>query len=127
MSSINQFSNFFSFIQNGYLIKKNKISIPFSQKILNLLDLLTYEGFLKGYQILENKKKINIFLKYYQKQPSLKKIIQVSKPSKRVYIKNKFLKKNSSEFLILSTNQGFLSYNDAKKKNIGGELVCKIL
>lgn len=121
------FSNLFSNIKNGYLSKKSKIIQSNSKQVINLLNILIREGFIKGYKILpENKNKLEIYLKYNNNQSILTEIKRMSKPGKRLYLKNKDLYKKKRGFYILSTSNGILTDLEAKKLNIGGEFICKI-
>jgi len=118
-------SNFFSKIKNGCLLRKTKIVQLKSKQIINILNLLIKEGYIRGYKLTLNNN-IDVYLKYKNNIPVIKDIKRLSKPSRRLYIKNKDLFKKQKGFLILSTSKGFLTDLQAKKLNIGGELICKI-
>jgi small subunit ribosomal protein S8 len=118
-------SNLFSTIKNGILSKKPKITQQNSKQSKNILNILIREGFIKSYKITKNNK-LEIYLKYKQNENVLYKIQKISKPGKRVYIKNKDLYKKKQGFYILSTSTGVLTDLEAKKINVGGELICKI-
>lgn len=124
------FSNFFSKIKNGYLAKKNKIIQYKSKQIIKILNIFLKEGIIKSYTFnKENPNIINIYLKYKKNQPVISNIKRISKPSKRIYIKNKDLFKiNKKGLFLLSTSQGSIITDlEAKKLNLGGELVCNII
>lgn len=77
----------------------------------------------KGFQ----HKKINIVLKYHKGVPVIRSLKRVSKPSKRVYAgRDQF--KTSEQYctLIVSTNKGVMSHVDAKKNNLGGEVLFEV-
>ena len=121
------FSNLFSAIQNGFLSNKSKITQLKSKKNIYLLNLFVYQGFIKSYKIsLKNQYKLEIFLKYNNNQPILRKIQRLSKPGKRLYIKHQEFFQKKKGFYIVSTSKGFLTEIEAKKLNLGGELICKI-
>jgi small subunit ribosomal protein S8 len=121
-------SNFFSKIKNGYLAKKNKIIQFKSKQIISILNILIKEGLIRSYQISKkNKNIILIYLKYNNNKPTIQQIIKISKPSRRIYIKNKdffYLKKRG--IYLISTSLGLFTSLQAKKLNIGGELICNI-
>lgn len=117
-------SNLFSKIKNGFLSKKTKIVQQESKQILYILNILIKEGFIKNYKIIE-KKQIIIYLKYKNNKSVIKNIKRISKPGKRIYIKNKDLYKKKG-FFIISTSYGLLTLLEAKKLNTGGELICNI-
>lgn len=121
-------SNFFSKIKNGYLAKKNKIIQFKSKQIINILNILIKEGLIKSYKISKkNKNIIYIYFKYKNNKPIIQQITRISKPSRRIYVKNKdlFQIKKKGIYLI-STSLGIYTILQAKKLNIGGELICNI-
>jgi small subunit ribosomal protein S8 len=118
-------SNLFSTIKNGYLSKKPKITQQNSKQSISILNIMVREGFIKSYKINSNNK-LEIYLKYRKNEPIITEIQRLSKPGKRVYIKNKDLYKKKRGFYIISTSNGILTDLEAKKLNIGGELICKI-
>ncbi len=118
-------SNLFSKIKNGYLSKKSKITQQYSKQSINILNILVKEGFIKSYKINSNNQ-LDIYLKYKNNKAVINEIIRLSKPGKRLYIKNKDLYIKKKGFYIISTSIGILTDLEAKKLNVGGELICKI-
>nr|YP_010507885.1 ribosomal protein S8 [Phytophthora asparagi]UXG55995.1 ribosomal protein S8 [Phytophthora asparagi] len=118
-------SNLFSKIKNGYLAKKSKIVQQKSKQSINILNILIKEGFIKSYKI-NSKNQLEIYLKYRKNKAVITEIKRLSKPGKRLYITNKDLYKKKTGFYIISTSIGILTDLQAKKLNIGGELICKI-
>ena len=117
-------SNLFSSIKNGILIKKTQITQQNSKQNINVLNILVREGFIKAYKINTNNNQLIIYLKYKKNKPVLNNIKRISKPGKRLYIKNKELFHKKKGFYIISSSNGFLTDLEAKRLNIGGELVC---
>ena len=118
-------SNLFSKIKNGYLAKKSKIINQKSKQNINILNIFLKEGFIKSYKINSNNQ-IDIYLKYKKNKAVISDIKRLSKPGKRLYITNKNLYKKKTGFFLISTSIGILTNLQAKKLNIGGELICKI-
>ena len=118
-------SNLFSKIKNGYLAKKSKIVQQKSKQSINILNILVKEGFIKSYKI-NSKNQLDIYLKYRKNKAVIIEIKRLSKPGKHLYITNKDLYKNKKGFYIISTSVGILTDLQAKKLNVGGELICKI-
>lgn len=118
-------SNLFSKIKNGYLAKKSKIIQQNSKQSINILNILVKEGFIKSYKI-NSKNQLDIYLKYKKNKAVITEIKRLSKPGKRLYITNKDLYKKKTGFYIISTSSGILTDLQAKKLNVGGELICKI-
>src|SRR6478752_6455237 len=111
-------SNLFSKIKNGYLSKKSKMTQQNSKQCINILNILVREGFIKSYKINSNNQ-LDIYLKYKKNKATITEIKRLSKQGKRLYIKKQ-------GFYILSTSIGILTDLQAKKLNVGGELICKI-
>nr|YP_010394061.1 ribosomal protein S8 [Peronospora belbahrii]DAZ88069.1 TPA_asm: ribosomal protein S8 [Peronospora belbahrii] len=118
-------SNLFSKIKNGYLAKKSKIIEHNSKQNMNILNILTKEGFIKSYK-LNSKNQLDVYLKYKNNKPVIKELKRLSKPGKRLYITNKNLYKRKTGLYLISTSMGILTDLQAKKLNVGGELICKI-
>jgi len=118
-------SNLFSKIKNGYLAKKSKIVQYKSKQSIYILNILIKEGFLKSYKI-NSKNQLDIYLKYKNNKAVITEIKRLSKPGKRLYITNKDLYKKKKGLYIISTSIGILTDLEAKKLNVGGELICKI-
>ncbi len=118
-------SNLFSKIKNGFLSKKTRIIQQNSKQSINVLNILLNEGFIKSYKI-NSKNQIEVFLKYKNNKSVINEIKRLSKPGKRLYIKNKDLYIKKHGIYIISTSLGLITDLEAKKLNIGGELICKI-
>ena len=118
-------------IRNGQMRSLNKIDVPFSNFRSKILEVLKKEGYIIDFKIDENKSKIkSIFvnLKYYEGQPVIKEIKRISKPGRRVYSRANSIPKiqNGLGMAIISTSQGVMSDIEARKNNIGGEIICKV-
>lgn len=118
-------SNFFSKIKNGFLSKKIKILQQNSKQSIDILNILINEGIIKSYKI-NSKNQIEVYLKYKNNKSVIYEIKRISKPGKRLYIKNKDLYIKKQGLYILSTSLGVITDLEAKKLNVGGELICKI-
>lgn len=118
-------SNLFSKIKNGFLSKKTKIIQQNSKQSVNVLNILVNEGFIKSYKI-NSKNQIEVFLKYKNNKSVINEIKRISKPGKRLYLKNRDLYIKKQGFYIISTSLGILTDLEAKKLNVGGEFICKI-
>lgn len=118
-------------IRNGYLVRQRRIRAPYSTIKENLVKILVKEGYLKKVTVEGKKpqeKELVLELKYSQREPAISHIERVSKPSLRVYLQAKELKSLRGGFgaRILSTSQGLMIDREAKKKNLGGEVICKL-
>jgi small subunit ribosomal protein S8 len=117
-------------IRNAQMRKKSKVSTPSSKLRGNVLDVLQAEGYIRGYSTVEQngQAEFEIELKYYDGEPVIREIERISKPGRRVYasVKNIPRVMNGLGLSILSTPQGVMSDNEARDKNVGGEVLCRV-
>jgi small subunit ribosomal protein S8 len=118
-------------IKNGYLASKKKVTVPYSKMKEALAKVLAQEGYLGNIKI-EGKEKIKktlvLDLVYDGKKGKLTDIKMVSKPGRRVYAAKDKIGKvlGGLGVIIISTPLGLLSDRQAKKKGVGGEVICKL-
>ena len=96
-----------------------------------MLSVLKNEGYIRDFKNIEERKGVNsikIDLKYYNGSPVIKKIKRISKPGIRKYSKISELSKpfGGLGISILSTPKGVMSDHEAKKNNVGGEVLCEV-
>tara|TARA_Y100001970_G_scaffold62532_1_gene79907 strand:+ start:787 stop:1185 length:399 start_codon:yes stop_codon:yes gene_type:complete len=118
-------------IKNAHQARKSFTSCFKSKLNMNVLAVLKNEGYIRDYKDLEIRKgisSIQIDLKYYNGTPVIKKIKRISKPGIRVYSKLAELPKpyGGLGISILSTPKGVMSDNQARKENVGGEILCEV-
>jgi small subunit ribosomal protein S8 len=117
-------------IRNAQMRKKSKVSTPGSKLRANVLDVLQAEGYIRGYSSVEQngQSEFEIELKYYDGEPVIRDIERISKPGRRVYASVRNLPRvmNGLGLSILSTPQGVMSDSEARDKNIGGEVLCRV-
>ena len=118
-------------IRNAQLRALNNVTIPSSKFRAKILDILKQEGYIANYKISSDSKKKESFLvdlKYSNGLPVIKEIKRVSKPGRRIYAKAGSIAKiqNGLGLAIVSTSMGIMSDNDARTKNIGGEIICRV-
>jgi small subunit ribosomal protein S8 len=118
-------------IRNAQLRRRPKVSTPASNMRARVLDVLTEEGYIRGYTRVEQKGSLPEFeieLKYYNGQPAIKEISRVSTPGRRVYSPVRDLRTvaNGLGVAILSTPKGVMSDARAKEENVGGEIICNV-
>ena len=131
MSFTDPIADMITRIRNAQLRKLNKVSIPNSKFRAKILDVLKEEGYISDYKFLTDKKNkgsLLVDLKYSNGQPVIKEISRVSKPGRRIYTRAGSIPKikNGLGIVIVSTSMGIMSDNDARSKNIGGEIICRV-
>lgn len=118
-------------INNALKSKKKTVIVPASKIKLEIVRILKEEGFIEDFKYIEEKPqpKIEIFLKYdEQKRGVISGLRRVSKPGRRVYLGYKALPKvlDGLGIAIVSTSQGIMTDHEARKRKIGGEVICEI-
>jgi small subunit ribosomal protein S8 len=118
-------------IRNAQMRRRPKVSTPASNLRGRVLDVLTDEGYIRGYARVElkgSKPEFEIELKYNNGQPAIRDISRVSKPGRRVYKAVKDIKTvaNGLGVAILSTPKGVMSDWRAREENVGGEILCNV-
>ena len=116
-------------IRNANSAKHETVDIPASNMKKAIADILQKEGYIKGYQIVEDGKQgvIRVTLKY---APGKVKVIhglrRVSKPGLRIYTNCEDIPKvmNGLGIAILSTSKGLMTDKEARKANVGGEVLA---
>ena len=118
-------------IRNGQTTNKKVVDAPASRFRKNVLEVLKREGFIRNFEEKQMRPGINFFeieLKYYNGKPVISEIKRVSKPGRRVYVRATSIPKiqNGLGLAIVSTSIGIMTDNDARSKNVGGEIICKV-
>ena len=129
MSLVDPIGDMLTRIRNGQMRFLNKIEVPASKFRQRILDILKTEGFIANYNIVSNNKNsFSIDLKYSDGSPVIKEIKRISKPGRRVYTKAESIPiiQNGLGLAIVSTSKGVMTDSDARKQNIGGEIICKV-
>ena len=131
MSFTDPIADMITRIRNAQLRTLDSVSIPSSKFRARILDVLKEEGYISDYKFLTDKKNkgsLLVDLKYSNGLPVIKEITRVSKPGRRIYSKAESIPKikNGLGIVIVSTSMGIMSDNDARSKNIGGEIICRV-
>ena len=118
-------------IRNAQMRKKSKVSTPASRLRRGVLDVLQSEGYIRGYAQVDfdnGKSEIEIELKYYDGEPVIRRLERISKPGRRVYASVRSIPRvnNGLGVSILSTPKGVMSDHDARDRNVGGEVLCRV-
>ena len=131
MSFTDPIADMITRIRNAQLRTLHSVSVPSSKFRARILDVLKEEGYISDYKFLsdaKNKGSLIVNLKYHNGLPVIKEIRRISKPGRRIYTKADSIPKIQSGLgiAIVSTSMGIMSDNDARSKNIGGEIICKV-
>ncbi|MEL6520906.1 MAG: 30S ribosomal protein S8 [Pseudomonadota bacterium] len=117
-------------IRNAQLRGKSTVRTPASKLRARVLDVLTNEGYIRGYEPVEDTKhpEIEISLKYYEGVPVIREVKRVSKPGRRVYMGVGEIPqvRQGLGVAIVSTSKGVMSDAKARTANVGGEVLCTV-
>ncbi len=118
-------------IRNAQRAKKSEVVSPASRLRENVLEVLKREGYIEGFERVNVKPGIDelrIKLKYHEGTSVITEIYRVSTPGRRVYSSVKDLPRvyNGLGISIISTPSGVMSDHEARKANVGGEILCQV-
>lgn len=118
-------------IRNGQHARMMTVDIPHSKIKMDVLRILQAEGYVKGFEINTESKfpKIQIQLRYDTKRkPVINHLRRVSKPGLRVYKGHDDLRPLRSGLgtQIVSTSSGLMTDREARRKRLGGEVICEV-
>ena len=116
-------------IKNAQVRNHSKVSLPSSKFKVKIANVLKSEGYIIDYKVTDDKKPlIEINLKYNSGNPVINTIERISKPGRRIFSSASSLPKinNGLGIAIVSTPQGVMTDVDARKKKLGGEIICKV-
>ncbi len=118
-------------IRNAQMRKHASLMVPASKLRGWVLDVLSAEGYIRGYSRVEKEGEKPIFdieLKYYEGEPVIQKIRRISKPGRRVYssVRDLGSVRNGLGISIVSTPKGVMSDAAARDANVGGEVLCEV-
>lgn len=117
-------------IRNGYMAKKSQVLMPYSKNKQAIANILIEQNYLKDMEVSEDgiKKTLVLNLLYKNRKPAITKIISISKSGRRIYKKSNDLPYVLSGYgeALISTSQGVMTATQARKRSLGGEVICKI-
>jgi len=123
-------------IRNAIRVEHPRVTMPSSKMKAAIAEILTDEGYVKGYEVLTNENSghqmLSMELKYVgkrrRKRPVITNLERVSVPGQRIYAG-----KDEIPFVlsgmgisIMTTSKGVMTGREAKKMGVGGEVVCKV-
>ena len=118
-------------LRNASMVSKPSVSIPHSNFKFELAKLLKNEGYVSDVKVSGEgvKKLIDIDMKYSEEGISvISGMNRLSKPGQRVYSSFDSLPRNNGGLgtVVVSTSRGLLSDSEARKRKLGGELICEV-
>ncbi|MFH0853613.1 MAG: 30S ribosomal protein S8 [bacterium] len=127
MSMSDPIADLLTRLRNAALIKQWQLRIPYSKLKKAILEILAREGYLESFEQEGQELVINL-QKTEQDLPVLKTIKRISSPGRRIYVKRSAVPRVMNEYgvAIISTSQGLMTDREARKKALGGEVICEV-
>jgi small subunit ribosomal protein S8 len=117
-------------LRNAATVRATSVSMPMSKMKFAIAKLLQSEGYLSRVETVTEGSRpvLRVELAYDEQGPKISAVKRVSKPGLRVYVKAEELKPVRSGFglAILSTPNGLMTSSEARKRRLGGELICEV-
>ena len=113
-------------IRNAHMALHKEVVVPRSKMKQRITEILKEEGYIEDFELGE--KEIKIKLKYVNGKPAIQGLKRISKPSRRIYVGVKEIPRvqNGLGICVVSTSKGILEGEQARRLNVGGELICQI-
>ena len=124
-------ADFLTRIRNANSVNHEKVEIPSSKMKKTLAEILKEEGYIKNFEYIEDGKQglLRLYLKYgNDKQKVITGIKRISKPGLRIYARKDQLPRvlGGLGIAVISTSNGIMTDKEARKKQLGGEVVCYV-
>jgi small subunit ribosomal protein S8 len=118
-------------IRNAVAIGHERVAMPSSKLKVNIAQILVDEGFIDRYEVVENdhRSELELVLRYGERRrPVIEGIKRVSRPGHRVYRGARDLPRVQGGLgvAVVSTSQGLMPDREARKRRLGGEIVCEV-
>jgi small subunit ribosomal protein S8 len=131
MSMSDPLADMLTRIRNAVMVKFDTVEMPSSTVKVNVAKVLKDEGYIKGYQVIEDSVQgtLKIELKYGPDQePVITGLKRISKPGLRRYAKANAIPRvlNGLGIAIISTSKGVVTDKTARALNSGGEIICEV-
>ena len=130
MSLSDPIANVLTNIRNATHVRKETVDIPASKLVGKMLEIFKTDGYIEDFRLMKDNVQgtFKVYLKYVNKAPAILGIKRISKPGLRVYVTHHKITRvlNGLGTAVVSTSKGIVTDREARKLNVGGEIVCYI-
>lgn len=131
MNTTDPIADMLTRLRNGSLARHATVDVPFSKVKLALAKILQDEGYVSGFDIAEqgNRKTLRLHMKYDgERRPVLNGLRRVSRPGLRVYAGMHDIPRvlGGIGTVVVSTNRGIMTGQEARRRHLGGELIAEV-
>jgi len=130
--SVDRISNMLSTIKNCSMSGRDFVEVRYSRECESIAKVLEEKGFLEGIKVFKKEKSsvkmIHIGLVKENGKAKLTEVKRISKPGRRIYKGGKEMRAvlQGLGVLVVSTSRGIMSGSEARKKKLGGEVLCEV-
>lgn len=113
-------------IRNAHMALHKQVRVPASKIKRSILKIMQENGYIEKFE--EDGRDLVVYLKYVKGRPAITELKKISKPGRRIYVGVDEIPnvQDGLGVAILSTSKGIIDGNNARKMNVGGELICTI-
>ena len=130
LQSTDQIADLITRIRNAVMVGKNEILVPTSKLKQAIVEILTKNGYLASYDIVEGSPRgmLHVVINEPGTIAKINEITKISKPGRRIYSAAEDLPvvKSGRGTVIVSTSKGLMTGKEAKKNRLGGEILVKV-
>jgi len=131
MSMSDPIADLLTRIRNAHIARLDSLEVRYSKLKADIVELMKHEGFVTDVEVIHDgpKKELSIQLKYYgEKEPAIRGLKRISRPGLRNYVKATDVPRvlDGLGVAILSTSSGILTDRQARRKKVGGEVLCHL-
>lgn len=130
MSLSDPISNLLTIIRNGIQVNKETVDIPASKMTGKILEIFKADGYIEDFRLMKDSTQgsYKVYLKYDDKEPVIIGLKRISRPGLRVYAQKNEVPRvlNGLGTAVISTSKGVVSDREARKMNVGGEVLCYV-
>jgi small subunit ribosomal protein S8 len=129
MSMQDTLADMFTRIRNGQMAEHKSVAMPSSKLKVAVANVLKNEGYIADFAVTEGAKpELSVDLKYFEGKPVIERIERASRSSLRQYRGANDLPKVEAGLgiAIISTSKGVMTDRQARKENVGGEVLCTV-
>ena len=130
MSMSDPIADMLTRIRNGSRAGKAEVAMPASKGKTAIAGVLRDEGYIADFSVAGEgaSKQMEVQLKYFQGKPVIEELIRISKPGCRIYARSDNLPsvRGGLGVAVISTSKGVITDKTARKKQLGGEVICTV-
>ncbi len=130
MPVTDQIADYLTRIRNAGAAGHKTVLIPSSKLKVAISEILKDQGYIFDFEEIKDsvQAQLKVALRYYNREPAIREIKRISKPGRRVYASADNLPRinNGLGVAIISTSKGVMTEKQAKKFNVGGEVICSV-